>query len=523
MFQPAHRHALLTNLAWRLAEVMCMGLLVAASGLGLLVARQGAHNLTWGDLTLVRADTLSVAMLALLGFVAWVIVRYAGVYLTGEARRMRYLGSLLATVAAIAVLALTDNLLVLALAWVTTDLTLHPLLTFFRERRPAMLAAHKKLLLSGVANVAMLGATTLIWQTLGTVQISVLSQTLAHSATLSPTLEGAAALIGLAVILKCAQLPFHGWLIQVMEAPTPVSALLHAGIVNIGGFVLIRLSALMTQAPEVQTALAWVGGVTALLAALVAMTRISIKVQLAWSTCAQMGFMMLECALGAYEVALLHLLAHSLYKAHAFLSSGQAVDASRIRQMAPQDAPRPAWAWGARMVVGSGLALGLHAALPPWLAPNGWSDPAHALLYTTVALALGYKLAMAPSGPGLQAGLLQGILPALTSGARVLLIAGGYLLLHKAFATMLALPHWPSQPGALVAAALCIGLLLAAQGAICLSPNGRFSRWLYPQAFAGFHLDEGFTRLTQWLWPARLPAGQQRSRPVMWSSAEQAS
>ena len=162
MFQPAHRHALLTNLAWRLAEVMCMGLLVAASGLGLLVARQGAHNLTWGDLTLVRADTLSVAMLALLGFVAWVIVRYAGVYLTGEARRMRYLGSLLATVAAIAVLALTDNLLVLALAWVTTDLTLHPLLTFFRERRPAMLAAHKKLLLSGVANVAMLGATTLI-------------------------------------------------------------------------------------------------------------------------------------------------------------------------------------------------------------------------------------------------------------------------------------------------------------------------------------------------------------------------
>jgi NAD(P)H-quinone oxidoreductase subunit 5 len=111
--------------------------------------------------------------------------------------------------------------------------------------------------------------------------------------------------------LKCAQLPFHGWLIQVMEAPTPVSALLHAGVVNIGGFLMIRLAPLMTQSEIAQTLLVICGCTTAVIAALVMTTRVSIKVALAWSTCAQMGFMLLECGLGAYPLALLHIVAHS--------------------------------------------------------------------------------------------------------------------------------------------------------------------------------------------------------------------
>src|SRR5262249_55706852 len=143
---------------------------------------------------------------------------------------------------------------------------------------------------------------------------------------LSPGLHLATALLVVGVLLKSAQIPFHGWMQQVMEAPTPVSALLHAGIVNIGGFVMIRLAPLMAHAHLAQGMLVTVGLITAFIASLVMTTRVSVKQILAWSTISQMGFMLLQCGLGIWQLALLHLLAHSCYKAHSFLSSGGAVE-----------------------------------------------------------------------------------------------------------------------------------------------------------------------------------------------------
>jgi NAD(P)H-quinone oxidoreductase subunit 5 len=107
-----------------------------------------------------------------------------------------------------------------------------------------------------------------------------------------------------------------------LETPTPVSALMHAGIVNAGGYLIIRTSPLLVTAPWVLSVLAIVGGVTACLAATAMLTQTSVKKSLAYSTIAQMGFMMLQCGLGAFSAAMLHILAHSLYKAHAFLNSG---------------------------------------------------------------------------------------------------------------------------------------------------------------------------------------------------------
>lgn len=141
-----------------------------------------------------------------------------------------------------------------------------------------------------------------------------------------------------------------------MEAPTPVSALLHAGVVNMGGFVLLRVAELIGLVPSAQWLLVIVGSLTAVLAGMVMLTRISIKVRLAWSTCAQMGFMLMEIGLGLYELALLHLVAHSLYKAYAFLSSGEAVERARLHDFqAPQSVNGKA--------VGALLAVGLSAAL----------------------------------------------------------------------------------------------------------------------------------------------------------------
>jgi NAD(P)H-quinone oxidoreductase subunit 5 len=114
-----------------------------------------------------------------------------------------------------------------------------------------------------------------------------------------------------------------------METPTPVSALLHAGIINAGGFLVVRFADVMLLSMPSMYLLVIVGGFTALFASVVMLTQTSVKVSLAYSTIAQMGFMLLQCGLGAFPIAVLHIVAHSFYKAHAFLSSGSVVEIAR--------------------------------------------------------------------------------------------------------------------------------------------------------------------------------------------------
>jgi NAD(P)H-quinone oxidoreductase subunit 5 len=143
-----------------------------------------------------------------------------------------------------------------------------------------------------------------------------------------------------AAALKTAAFPLHGWLTEVMEAPTPVSALLHAGIINSGGVLLITAAPLVQASTGAMAALVMIGGLTALFGAAVMLTQSAIKTALAWSTVSQMGFMLLQCGLGLWTLALLHIVAHSLYKAHAFLSSGGAVkDVASIRRPGPVAVP----------------------------------------------------------------------------------------------------------------------------------------------------------------------------------------
>ena len=286
----------------------------------------------------LRSDALGALMLVLVSFIGWVIVGYSQPYLHGEHGQARYIRGLMLTLAAVTLQVMTNNLMVLALAWISTSLALHGLLTFFNTRPQALVAAHKKFIASRVADVCLIAAIVLIGQQLGTLEIDQAIAAAKSLPELTVQLQTAALLFAASALLKCAQLPVHGWLIQVMEAPTPVSALLHAGVVNLGGFLLIRLGGLVGDVPAAQAFLVVVGSTTAVVAALVMMTRISIKVSLAWSTCAQMGFMMMQCGLGLYDLALLHLLAHSLYKAHAFLGAGGAVEQNKLQQMTPPPA-----------------------------------------------------------------------------------------------------------------------------------------------------------------------------------------
>jgi NAD(P)H-quinone oxidoreductase subunit 5 len=278
------------------------------------------------------ADRLTAAMFLLVSFIGVIVVAYSKNYLEGEAGHVRFTGMLCLTLSAVLMVILSGNLLLFAAAWIATSLGLRELLMFYPERPAAQLAARKEFIVSRCGDLCLLIAFVLIYRMAGSLEywriFGAARALQAHGGALNST-HLIASLLVVTAVLKSAQFPLHGWLIEVMETPTPVSALLHAGIVNAGGFLILRFSDIIALSFPALNTLAILGGLTALFGSVVMLTQTSIKVSLAYSTIAQMGFMMLECGLGAFSAALLHILAHSLYKAHAFLSSGSVIDIAR--------------------------------------------------------------------------------------------------------------------------------------------------------------------------------------------------
>ena len=289
-----------------------------------------------------------------------------------------------------------------------------------------------------------------------------------------------ASLMALAAILKSAQFPTHGWLTEVMETPTPVSALLHAGVINAGGFLLIRFADIMVLSPGVLAVLVMIGGFTALFGSLVMLTQSAVKTSLAWSTVAQMGLMILQCGLALFPLALLHIVAHSLHKAHSFLASGGAVErVAAIRRPCPVAIPNAgavARAFIVALVIYFvvGIVFGLTHKSPQAIALG-------AILIFGVA----YMLAQ---------GFADAAPRALTQRTAVFAVATSvsYFALHAATVAITAgiLPPTP-PPGPLewtliVLAVISFGLVAIVQA--------MFPLWAYHPAAAGLrvHLSNGF-------------------------------
>jgi NAD(P)H-quinone oxidoreductase subunit 5 len=301
--------------ALAVAALSLIALLAQGAGTGTLAAPGG-----WG--LSARLDALSATMFLLVAFVGWIVLRFAGTYMDGEARQGRFTGWMCLTLAAVLLLVTAGNVVQLALAWIATATGLMRLLLTYPDRPAARRAAVKARLIFRISDSALVAALGLIAWAAGTGDIAAILSA-------APALPGwtgwAVLLLAIAAVAKSAQLPLHGWLTEVMEAPTPVSALLHAGVINAGGFLLIRFADVMVTAPLVLAGLLMLGGLTALVGGLVMLTQPMVKTSLAWSTIAQMGFMVMQCGLALFPLALLHIVAHSLYKAHAFLASGTAV------------------------------------------------------------------------------------------------------------------------------------------------------------------------------------------------------
>ena len=435
--------------------------------------------LPWLGATLT--GTWVAVLVQLLGTVIGV---FSSRYLQGEPGQARYVAALGGVLAAVHVLLLADHWLVLIAAWAAVGISLRPLLCFYTDRPFALLAAHKKRLADRLADGLLVAAAALAWNEVGSGSLSALWRHLEAGAP-SLALQASAVCLALAVVLRTALLPMHGWLIQVMEAPTPVSALLHAGVVNLGGFVLIRFAPLLEAAPVARWLLVGIGVATALLAGLVMLTRVSIKVRLAWSTVAQMGFMVMECGLGLYTLALLHLIGHSLYKAHAFLAASAAVENARLRMMRDSGAPSVR-SLVAAPVVAAGLVTLLVAVVPVAAWPWWWSG----VLALAWAPLLWLPASQRSDGPGAARRLLAGA--GMVAGLTVAALVG--------HALPFGLVDAPDAAAGFAALG-CMVVLYFSLAMLQSRPHAltTWRRWSY----AGFYVDEFTTRATLRLWPAR--------------------
>ena len=306
----------------------------------------------------VRIDGLSAVMFALVAILGAAVLHFSRNYLAGDRRHGVFLGDLSLTVACVMLLVLAGNLVQLVVGWVATSLALHRLLLFYPERRGAVVAARKKFIVARLGDASLVGAALLLVRQFGSGDIGAVLEGAAAVARAGQAPVGvhvAAALLGLTAFFKAAQFPAHGWLIEMQETPTPVSALLHAGILNGGTFLVVRLASVVQVSTAVLASLVVVGGFTAIFASVVMLTDSRMKATLAYSSAAHMGFMLLLCGIGATSVAIAHLVAHSFYKAHAFLSSGSAVEAARVADVPGKGGRVPALGIFLSYVVTAGI------------------------------------------------------------------------------------------------------------------------------------------------------------------------
>ncbi|WP_306117567.1 MULTISPECIES: NADH-quinone oxidoreductase subunit L [unclassified Roseitalea] len=359
----------------------------------------------------VRLDALTAIIFLLVSFIGAIVIQYSRNYMDGDDRQGTFFGGLCLTLGAVMLLVLSGNLFQLVLAWIVTGLALRQLLLFYADRPAAIAAARKQFIVARIGDGALVLAALLLANAFGTADLAAIAAA-ASAGTASASIVAAAFLIALAALMQSAQFPVHGWLPEVMETPTPVSALLHAGIVNAGGFLIVRFADVMVLSAASLHLLALVGGFTALFGAVVMLTQTSIKVSLAWSTVAQMGFMILQCGLGAFALAVLHIVAHSLYKAHAFLSSGSVVEIARASWVPEKARPRAADLFAA---LATALALYGGIAYLVGLAGGG----SLAVIALGAILIMGVTLMMAQAMAGTTNGYVIGRTAAAAAGVTV--------------------------------------------------------------------------------------------------------
>ena len=486
-----------------------------------------------GSLTIdvnLYVDQLTVLLLLLVTGGSFVVHVYSASYMVGDPRYRRFFAVMALFTFAMVMLVMSNNLLVTYMCWEVMGICSYLLISHWAHRAAACSAATKAFLVNAVADVGLGFGVILAFATYGTLDIQEILAAAASGGGSDLNLLSwigfeyfvePNTLITLCLLMgalgKSAQFPLHVWLPFAMEAPTPVSALIHAAtMVNAGPFLLVRLSPLLMLAPSAMTVIAIVGAVTALFGGLVALTQTDIKKLLAYSTISQIGFMIFACGIGAFVAAIFHLLAHGILKGFLFLSTGNALQSATAHRHAEGKEEHDPKAPVARSLSFGALIL---ACIPPFVLFSGpyermWSAhhlPSARIAFWVIALSTVFLTASytfravislfqqsvgrtdtASSGPGV-------VRPRLFSSSHV-----PGLALSAALVACLLIPAWSWFTAFLTPA-------LGAQPASLneLTPLGSFSPWLVWPLLAAvggwslsyyLHLNPGLAALGRGEW-----------------------
>ena len=457
----------------------------SAAGLVIVIALQGPRSVTFevaatGPAVGLHADRVGAVLAMLTTGVGFVVLSYCARALQGDPRARRFVILASILTGATTTTALAATLGVFTVGWVLAGRALVALVTHRNTWVPARRAARMTSRYLAVGDVALIAAAGLVIASLGEVDLRAVDAaatvlSVEQVAGINP-LPLIAVLLTIAGVSRSALVPLHRWLPATVAAPTPVSAMLHAGVVNGAGVLLVTLAPIFAASTLATRLLLVLGLVTIAYATTVMLTRADVKGALAWSTAGQMGFMAVQLAVGAFAAALFHLIGHGMYKAALFLGSGGAITAHLRHHRRPHPlgpVPRPL-----RLAVSlgaPGIALLMaYQLIDPHLPPAG-DLLVVVFAWATAARAADGWLRAAPFGPWATATLATaGVLAAIVTYVGGLALVEGFLIpaLAPEVATAVG-------PGELATALAVVGLVALAVRFAPGVQGTQVRRWLY--------------------------------------------
>ena len=292
--------------------------------------------------TVILLDPLSILLATIILGISLIVHMYSVRYMAEEAAYGQFFVLLDLMTAALLFMVIAGDLITLVISWYLVGVILYFLLGQDTRSQTAYRFAFWTLITYRIGDLPLILAAALLYNaydtwSLTTIFNEIMANPDAHQVMGLPLTEVVAILIGLAAFARSAQFLLHTWLPYTMDGPTPVSALMHAGIVNAGGFLINRFAPVFIHSGDVLNWIFIVGLITAIFGSLLMLTQNDIKKALGYSTMGQMGFMIMECGIGAFSLAIYHMFAHGVFKGTMFLSAGGVINDARHDDGIPKD------------------------------------------------------------------------------------------------------------------------------------------------------------------------------------------
>jgi len=332
------RYVARVSVAATLLSVICSAVLLWLS----LSGQLDGQSISMGPWTIFYFDSLSILMALVISLISLVVHIYSLRYMAEESGYARFFMLLDLMTASLLLMVAAGDLITLIIAWHLVGVFLYFLLGQDTRSPSAYRYAFWTLITYRIGDLPLVLAAVLLFQAYGTWSLPVIFEQLnqapnAHSVFGLPLPEVVGILLALAAFARSAQFLLHTWLPYTMDGPTPVSALMHAGIVNAGGFLINRFAPIFANTSDVLQWVFIVGFISAVIGSVLMLVQNDIKKSLGYSTMGQMGFMIMECGIGAFSLAIYHLIAHGVFKGTLFLSAGSVINSARKNDGVPQD------------------------------------------------------------------------------------------------------------------------------------------------------------------------------------------